>query len=327
MAAPVPVNAGGLPDFDALWDFQHPDSTEAAFLAILPAAREAAAREEARTGPAAAREAASAGDGPAREAPARGYLVELLTQIARTQGLQRRFDDAHGTLDEAQSLLRADLERARVRTMLERGRVFNSSGRREEARPHFADAWELARASGEDGLAVDAAHMIAIVETPENALAWNLDALALAEASSDPKAGRWRGSLYNNIGWTYHDMARYDEALEHFRKGESWRREQGQARETRIATWSVARCLRSLGRVDEALALQYELAKEWAAAGEPDGYVPEEIGECLLALGRAGEARPYFAEAYTLLSNDPWLGANEPERLRRLARLGGVEAP
>jgi len=79
--------------------------------------------------------------------------------------------------------------------------------------------------------------------------------------------------------------------------------------------------------VDEALTLQQALAKEWAAAGEPDGYVPEEIGECRLALGREGEARAYFAEAYALLSNDPWLAANEPERLRRLARLGGIEAP
>jgi hypothetical protein len=46
------------------------------------------------------------------------------------------------------------------------------------------------------------------------------------------------------------------------------------------------------------------------------------MGECLLLLNRAAEARPYFARAYAVLSQDPWLAENEPERLRRLKELG-----
>jgi hypothetical protein len=55
--------------------------------------------------------------------------------------------------------------------------------------------------------------------------------------------------------------------------------------------------------------------------GASDGFVFEELGECLLALGRADEARPYFAQAYAELSQDEWLADNEPARLERLKAL------
>ena len=84
----------------------------------------------------------------------------------------------------------------------------------------------------------------------------------------------------------------------------------------------MGRTLRSLGRAEEALALQRTLLAEWEAAGEAGPYVLEEIAECLLALGRSDEARPFFARAHTELSKDDWLVKNEPGRLRRLAELG-----
>src|SRR5207249_10877523 len=48
------------------------------------------------------------------------------------------------------------------------------------ARPLLLRAWELARAGEEEDLAIDAAHMVAIVEGGEQALQWNLMALPLA---------------------------------------------------------------------------------------------------------------------------------------------------
>jgi hypothetical protein len=95
--------------------------------------------------------------------------------------------------------------------------------------------------------------------------------------------------------------------------------------ETRIAKRTIARTLRSLNRVEEALSHQLELKKEFDSANEKDGYVLEEIGECLLALDRPSDAQPYFAEAYKLLSQDTWLAAQEPVRLERLKQLGRVE--
>ncbi|MGD8628700.1 MAG: hypothetical protein PVH52_06430, partial [bacterium] len=77
-----------------------------------------------------------------------------------------------------------------------------------------------------------------------------------------------------------------------------------------------------LGRLQEALDIQLALEEEIDAAGiEPDGYVYEEIGECLLALGRADESKPYFKLAFEHLSKDEWMQANEADRLKRLKQL------
>lgn len=292
MAAAAP-----LPDIDSLWDYDHPDSTQAAFERALPEAR-------------------ASGD--------HDYLAQLLTQIARAQGLQMRFDDAARTLDEAEKTLTPETKIARVRLLLERGRVLNSSKRGEESKPYFREAWDLAREVRADGLAVDAAHMLGIVEPGDSSIAWNRKAIAYAEASNDPKARRWLGSLYNNLGWTYHDQKKDAAiALDLFQKALAARETEGKPDLIRTAHWCVARALRTLGRVDEALAIQRRLLGENEAAHAPDGYVYEEIGECLHARHDEAGAKPYFAQAWKILSEDPWLRRDEPERLERMRRLGG----
>ena len=207
--------------------------------------------------------------------------------------------------------------------MLERGRVLNSSGDSEQARPLFVEAWELALAHGEDALAVDAAHMEGIVEDPPRQLDWHLEALDLAERSPDDRARRWRDSLCNNLGWIHHDQGRYPEALDAFERALACREVEGREPEFRIARRCVARAQRSLGRLDEAVAIQRALLAELDTRDEVDGYVFEKLAECLLALGRTAEAGEYAARAYAELAKDPWLSTNEPDRLRRLAELGG----
>lgn len=283
-------------DFEQLWDYGQPAHSETLF-------RERLAQATAHS----------------------SYLAQLLTQIARAQGLQRQFNAAHETLDKAEAILQPDWRRAHIRYRLERGRVFNSSGQPDQARPHFLAAWEQALAAGEDFYAIDAAHMMGIIEPPAAQMAWNLRAVALAEQTGDPRARNWLGSLYNNIGWTWHDQGDYDQALAFFEKALAWREQQGKIGPIWIARWCVARARRSLGDVETALAMQRALLAEQEAAGAPDMYVREEIGECLLALQREpDEARHCFALAYAQMSQDPWLAANEPERLARLRRLGGV---
>jgi tetratricopeptide (TPR) repeat protein len=292
-----------LPDFDALWNYDQPDETERAFRDIL---------QQTET-----------------KAPL-AYRLELLTQVARTQGLQRRFADAHATLDEVQAYLSDELAVARIRYLLERGRVFNSSGQPDRARPLFIDAWHLASDHADHSgtaasfYAVDAAHMLGIVEPGEAGLVWNLRALDAAERSTEPRVRRWRGSLYNNIGWTYHDAGQYERALAMFESALVCREEEGHASEIRIARWAVARALRSLGRIQEALDRQIGLLHELNAAGASDGYMHEEIGECLLALGQGEEARPHFARAFEVLSADPWLAEAGPARLARLQALSAA---
>jgi tetratricopeptide (TPR) repeat protein len=126
------------------------------------------------------------------------------------------------------------------------------------------------------------------------------------------------------MGWTYHGTGDYDQALSMFEQSRAAWQSDGELELVPIARWSVARTLRSLGRVDEALTMQVALKEEFDAAGHSDGYVSEEIGECLLLLGRDEEATPYFKRAWSVLSENIWLAASEPDRLVRLRTLGIV---
>jgi hypothetical protein len=285
------VNAEDLP---TLWDFADPAGSEGRFRAAA---------------------ASAAGD--------RVLAAEALTQEARAQGLQRRFEDADATLDRAETLLGPGPSRGRVRLLLERGRVRNSSGRRVESRRWFLDALEAAQACGEDGLAVDAAHMLGIAEEPAAALDWNLRAIAMAEASSAPAARRWLPMLCNNTAWTLHEGGRAAEALPWFEKALAEFETTGRAGPIHAARWAVAKCLRTLGRTAEALARQEALLA--TAEGSDDGFVAEELAECLAASGRSAEARPHAARARELLGRDLNFAADNPARLARLEALAKGE--
>lgn len=286
-----------LPDFDALWDYQQPAVSETRFRELLPAAQASGNAD---------------------------YHAQLLTQIARTQGLQRQFDAAHETLNGVQPMLSDQTPIARVRYLLERGRVYNSARQPEQARPLFLEAWDAARTAGDDNLAVDAAHMMGIIEPPEEQIAWDERALQMAENSEQPEARRWLGSLYNNLAWTYHDLGQYDRALDLFMRAQVWHELYGTPYTIRVARWSIGRALRSFEMLEEALVIQRGLLRELTTSGERDGYVYEELGECLLLKGELDEAAPYFRQAYLELAQDQWLVANEPTRLERLKTLGNV---
>jgi tetratricopeptide (TPR) repeat protein len=287
---------GKLPDFDKLWDYSHPEVSERRFRELLPAALDSLDIS---------------------------YLSQLLTQIARSEGLQRKFQNAHQTLDRVDKALPKADGRTLIRYLLERGRVYNSSGNVEDAKRLFLQAFDLAVKSKEEFYAVDAAHMVAIVESPENQLEWNLRALELAENSTDERARNWKGSLYNNLGWTYFDQGDYQEALFMFEKALDFRTQQGDAGNIGVARWCIAKTLRMMGHTEESLDMQQKLFEEYQSAGKRSGFVYEEIAECMLVLGREMEAEGWFAAAYNELSKDPTV-ANDGDRLVRMKTLGKV---
>ena len=192
----------------------------------------------------------------------------MLTQIARTHSLRRQFGEAHALLDEVEPQLGGAGPAPRTRYLLERGRTFNSAGDKARAAGLFRQAWETASAARLEGLAVDAAHMLAIVEPPASAAVWTQRGVEVARASTDAKARGLLPALLNNHAWNLHDDARYDEALLAFREAETAWHATGRQPQGRIATWSVAHCLRSLQRYEEALQLQLRLEQEWQVAGE-----------------------------------------------------------
>ena len=96
-----------------------------------------------------------------------------------------------------------------------------------------------------------------------------------------------------------HDRGDYAAALDYWQQGACRARSGGRrASRIRIARWTVARGLRSLGALDEAEAMQRALADELEAASAPDGYVFEELAEIALARGDRAAAQPWAAKAY-----------------------------
>ncbi len=299
---------------DRHWDWSDIPSTEAMFRQLLEEALQIS---------------------PESDPDADLLVLELQTQIARTRGLQDDFDEAHAILDRVDKTLATTdgarterYARIRIRALLERGRAINSSkGAVEEAQDAFLQAWKTARAAKQDGLAVDAAHMVAIVERGKpGELEWGLKALELAETSTQPSARKWRGSLYNNIGWTFHDKGEFGKALQYFDKQITTRKESGKEPALRVALWTRARCLRSLERNEEAVKALSELVSTYGKAADEDGFVHEEMAENLLVLGKTDKATAEFARAFELLKNSR-LAKSEPERLKRLSTLGTKGAP
>ena len=287
-----------LPDFDILWDYEHPGPTEGKFRELLPAAIDSLDIS---------------------------YLAELLTQIARAEAMQKKFQEAQKTLDRVEKALPKADQKVSVRYVLERGRVLSLSGKPREAQPRLREAFNLALMLKMDLHAIDAARMMAIAE-PEKALEWNMKALDLAEKSADAGANKAKGPLYSSIGWNHFERKEYQEALFMFQKALESCEELGDPLKIRTAKWPVAKVLRVIEHTEEALEMQRKLFEEYQGEGKRNGYVYEEIAECLLILGQEQEAQEWFAAAHAELSKDPRL-AREQNRLTRLKELGKVGRP
>ncbi|MEP7183482.1 MAG: tetratricopeptide repeat protein [Betaproteobacteria bacterium] len=285
-------------DADATWNYARPAESEQRFRAEL-------------------------GQWPAGDPQA----LVLLTQIARAQGLQRQFADAHTTLDAIEPRLAGAPAHVRVRFLLERGRVFNSAGTQARAAPLFAEAVALAECDGDDFYAIDALHMLGIAAPPSERLDWDLKALAATERTTDLRSKRWLAPLYNNIGHAHQERGDFTTALAFYRKALPAYEARGDPGSVRVARWMIARTQRSLAQLDEAEVTQRALLTEYGRLGETNGYVFEELAEIALARGDAQAAQPWAAKAYAALKDDPGFAADQPPRLARLAAVAAGKAP
>jgi tetratricopeptide (TPR) repeat protein len=268
------ANAMAL-DVNALWDHSQPALSEQRFVAAL-------------------------GSATADE------KLILQTQIARTHGMRRDFAKAREILAAVEPQLAGASPEARVRYHLELGRTQVSPAHppdaitpssREVARGNYLKAYELAAQARLDLLAIDALHMMVVVDTePEQQLAWNQKALDHLVKSDQPEAKGWEGSLRNNVGYALHLKGDHDAALAQFQLSRAAHERAGKVRNVRIADWMIAWTWRAQKQYDKALALQLELERAWQADGQPDPYVFEELEQLYRALGDEGRAQAYAAK-------------------------------
>jgi len=291
-------DATDSPDVDSLWDFSDPVGSEARFRELLRSIE-------------------------TLEDPS--MTAEVLSQIARAEGFQRRFLEAKATLLRTVPIWNRISSRARCRVLLEAGRFEHSCGHPGSGEDLFLAALSLADQAGDEALAIDAAHMLAIVTLGETQIAWGIRAIERAEHSSEEKAWRWLGTLYGNLGCSYLDVGSLEDAMKMFRAAEEWSRTHGRPEQHRKARWRVGRCQRFLGDIDSAFATQRELVREGEIAGDEDGYVFKELGELSLIRGDFGEAALMFRRALSIFSRHSWrLTQNETEELVRLEAYAQV---
>ncbi len=229
----------------------------------------------------------------------------LETQIARTYGLRKQFDQARAHLATIEPKVQQAGPEARARYALELGRTYASASHPAEsqtassqnlARAAYQTALDTASTAKLDNLAIDAIHMLAFVDTaPADQLRWAEKALAVVENSTQPSAKAWEPSIRNNLGYALHQLGRYPEALDQFQQALTLRERGSNPVAIRTARWMVAWTLRALQRQDEALALQLRLEHENDAAGEPDVYVFEELEILYRERGDAERATHYAA--------------------------------
>jgi tetratricopeptide (TPR) repeat protein len=259
-------------DVSALWDFGNPALSEQRFQAALA------------------------------DASGEDRLI-LYTQIARTHGLRCDFEGARQVLGEMEPQLQQAGPEVRARHALELGRTFASATHpldsqtletREFARDHYMRALRIAEEAGLDGLAIDAIHMLAFVDTaPPDQLKWGRKALAVSLASTQPAATRWEASIRNNVGYALHELGRFDEALDEFERALALREAGTNQEATHVAHWMVAWTLRSMGRTTEALEIQLRLEQQYERDGKPSRYVLEELEHIYQALGDEEKATAY----------------------------------
>lgn len=259
-------------DIDTLWDYGNPAQSEQRFNAAL------------------------AGAGTDEQ-------LILRTQIARTHGLRRDFAKAREVLAAVEPALTRASPEAQVRYHLELGRSLASTAHTAadrtpenlaRARSAYLRAHELAAAARLDALAIDALHMMAIVDPdPARQLGWNEKAIQLLERSDQVDAKRWEGSLRNNIGVAKRLSGAHEAALAEFRLSRAAYQRSGRTRNVRIADWMIARTYRDQRRYGDALAIQLELERDWDAEGQPDPYVYEELEHLYRALGNEERATYY----------------------------------
>jgi tetratricopeptide (TPR) repeat protein len=182
--------------------------------------------------------------------------AEVLTQLARIQGLRERYADGDRLIDEAQAMSDGSAA-VEARIQMERGRLRNSSGDATAALAMFEAAFQTADRGGEEFLAADAAHMAAIASPDRGGkLAWADRGIRVASGSSDRDVSYWLGPLYNNLGWEYQDAGEHEAALEAFKKALAARERYPEMPGLiQHAKEAVAEALRSLGREEEASRL------------------------------------------------------------------------
>ncbi len=177
-----------------------------------------------------------------------------------------------------------------------------------EAAATFKTMYEYCLANKLYNRAIDAANMVSITGSIDERVEWGLKGIKAAE---DGNLSSWLAPLWNNLGWTYDDLGRYDESLKALEKARIFHYKKGDELSMLIADWSVGHALRMTGQLDSAMTVLTNVQKlaflRKAESKSPEnlewiGYANRELGEIALTRGDKPRALSYFNTAYANLN-------------------------
>lgn len=243
----------------------------------------------------------------ARDAGNLSVEIEATSQRARTFLTQHEIDSAKVWLEKAEAIATPDYPSGWARYLGVKGRWQWRNDKIQDALSTFAEMHDFAAKNRLNTHEIDAARMAAIVAPLEEQEEWALKAIERAEKTDNEK---YLGPLWNNLGGSYLDLKRHEDAVEAYKKAREYHWRYGTEMNKFWADYSVGYALRYTGKFDEAMSwLNPCLA--WAERMENHaamGHTSEQIGEIALAQGDTTRCLMYFKSAL-----DHYIKANYAE--------------
>lgn len=257
-------------------------------------------------------------------------LVTCLGLAARMYSVNGDWETGRSLVKEAGEKTSIELGRPHLRYLWTLGRYAWHDEKIDKARNTYKEMLELANQQQRYRDAVDATHMLALIE-PEKSdqVKWALEGIKAAEASGEEG---WLGPLWNNLGWTYDEMGEHEKALEALLKARKYH-QSSPAIPRAVAENSVGYAYFKVGKLDEAemalsacLAIVGPMHAEDPSASEPIAWIGRSQhwqAEIALTRGNKIDAERLFALAAESLgkANPDHYNEWKEESLQRLAAI------
>lgn len=223
-------------------------------------------------------------------------LTEAVAMIGRTYLITGKLAECDLLLKRAKRTADPDSPLGWSRYLGVRGRFEWQENRLEDARQTFNEMYDYCLTKGLHERAIDATHMMAIVEDLEGQVRWGLKGIKAAEKG---QVTQWLGPLWNNLGATYEDLENYDKALEAYKKAREYHYEHGDETNRLIADWAVGHAYRLKGDYRQARKWLEPLLQWSEQIGNHEffGWTNRELGLMELDNGKYMRAVEYLVQA------------------------------
>ncbi|MCP4568748.1 MAG: tetratricopeptide repeat protein [FCB group bacterium] len=250
-------------------------------------------------------------------------ITEATSMIARTYLTTGDKETTAEWLTKAEKTvdLKDKLGWSRYQSVL--GRLWWQEKKLVEATQLFEELYNFCSEHNIHDRAIDAARMAAITGTPEQQIIWGKKGIALAEKVDESGL---LGPLWNNLGATYEDQKKYDDALDAYLKAREYHWLYGKEINKMIADWAVGHAYRLAGKHDDAQKwLRPVLA--WCERIEENEFIGltcRELGEIDYTAEKNETALAYFLRAEKLLKEagmDGWDPDGYKQIVDRISQL------